>query len=107
MKSDLGISASIAGTVSLSEAKKAADVLRHAGWTVRKAGFAEFEVRAEDFEIYIESASPVLVHGPAIEPLSIATRLAKAFRSAGIRCSFELYDSNRNLVSVVTDEKRA
>jgi hypothetical protein len=105
--SGLDTSSSIRGTVSLSGAEEAASILRRAGWTVRKAGFHEFEVRGEDFEIYIESASPVLVHGPAVDPQSIVKRLADAFHDARARYSFELYDPKQNLISVVTDEENA
>lgn len=105
--SGLDTSSSIAGTVSLLGAEEAAAILRRAGWSVRKAGFHEFEIRGEDFELYIESASPVLIHGPSVDPESIAIKLAAAFRDAGARFSFELYDPKQNLISVVADEEKA
>lgn len=96
----------IAGSVSLASPEAAADVLRRAGWKIRKAGFHEFESVEENCDIYIESASPVLLHGPAVDAVATGKRLADAFQSAGICYSFELYDADRRLVATLADEKK-
>jgi len=103
--SDIDTWAHLYGRVALSEPKKAADLLEKAGWKFRKAGFDEFDARGLEYEIYIEGSLPVLIHGPALDPLATAKKLEVVFRDAGIRYLFELYDSNRNLLSVITDEK--
>jgi hypothetical protein len=93
----------IAGRVELPDARAAAFILERAGWSVRKAGWDEFEICGEDYEIYIQAEAPVLIHGPSDHPEKLVRKLAKTFADEGVRYSFEVYDSSGELKEIITN----
>jgi hypothetical protein len=65
-------------------------------WTIRKAGFEEFEARSRSGELIIEAQRPVLIHGP-LHPDAV-TRVNAILSSIGRPWNSEFYDSEGNLV---------
>jgi hypothetical protein len=90
------------GCVWLPDPKQAAALLQDEGWTVRKAGFAEYEATEEGAEMLIEASEPVLIHGMSVRPEKTTERMAAIFRRAAVRFTFEIYDTDGRLVSEIS-----
>jgi hypothetical protein len=84
-------------TRALSTAQIAA-LLGATGWSVRKAGWAEFEVRCAWGELIIEGDEPVLLHGPVQRVIENAEAILAPLRSAGIAYRAECYGDDHVLL---------
>ena len=81
--------------------REVADLYASAGWSMRKCGWDEFEVRCATGELVIESERPILVHGPVSEIASNVDRVVEPLRSAKLAFSAECYDDDRRLIRTV------
>jgi hypothetical protein len=100
-----GATSTVAGSIELPDAKTVAKLLKSAGWTIEKEAGRACIVRGKDFEIYLESGSPVLAYGPAAHPDELVRKLTKAFDDASVRYFFEVYAPAGYLKEVITHRK--
>lgn len=84
-------------TAALSKAQVAA-LFGATGWSVRKAGWDEFEVRCPWGELIIEGDEPVLLHGPVDGVIENAESILAPLRSAGIAYEAACYGEDRVLL---------
>jgi hypothetical protein len=84
-------------TAALSRAQVAA-LFGATGWSVRKAGWDEFEVRCPWGDLIIEGDEPVLLHGPVNGVIENAYSILAPLRDAGIAYRAECYGDDRVLL---------
>jgi len=82
-----------------SSAEAIASMYRNAGWSTRKSGFDEYELRTEFAELILEGRRPVLLHGVMVRPATNVEDVLAVLRLNGVEFSGELYGNDHALIT--------
>ncbi len=83
---------------SAERAETVAMKFESAGWRVRKAGWAEFEIVSDYAELISESSDPVLLHGLVADVLNNGPRICGVLSDNALEYKSEAYDGEDRLI---------
>ena len=68
------------------------------GWSVRKCSWTDYQLSSDWAELYLESGSPMLLHGPLDDPLLRIEAVLSPLRAGGVAFKAEFYDDSNELI---------